>query len=570
MKNWFSKNNARVLVTVILLTAMQTANSAVFTVNSESAFNTAQSSASTGDTIVWKNGTYSDINLGLSKSGLTVRAETSGGVIFTGGSLCGITGDNIVFKGFQYKDGDIGSGYIVIVEGSHNILTQLNFNGYLAKKYISIAAGSQFNEVSYCNFENKPVAAVIGCTIQINTSATVPGYHKIRYCSFQNYPGAGGDNGNEPVRIGLGAESTNTARNIVEYCYFNNTGLGDGENISLKCCENVVRYCTFDNNPLGMLVFRNGNRNVAYGNFFINGSGGIRVKEANDIYCYNNYFETSGISGTGGTKEAINFTYVSPNLKNINFIHNTFIECGDITLGGTGPTNVTFANNIFKKSSGDIFVSDNGQTAWSGNIYSGTLGITIASGMTKADPLLVKNSDNYFELSSLSPAIDKASASYPAILDIANVDDDPSILMDISGQPRPADKLLKDIGCDESTTGSIINRPLKLANVGPSYLIATSISHEVSMPVSLHLNQNYPNPFNPSTQITFAVQTSGKALVKVVDVLGNEVATIFNAAAEAGREYSVSFNASSLSSGIYFYRLECAGQSVSRKMLLLK
>ena len=64
----------------------------------------------------------------------------------------------------------------------------------------------------------------------------------------------------------------------------------------MKCRENVIRYCTFTNNQDAMLVFRNGNDNVAYGNFFI-GAGGIRVKEANNIYCYNNYFENLELAG---------------------------------------------------------------------------------------------------------------------------------------------------------------------------------------------------------------------------------------------------------------------------------
>lgn len=55
----------------------------------------------------------------------------------------------------------------------------------------------------------------------------------------------------------------------------------------------------------------------------MNGSGGIRVKEANDIYCYNNYFEKSGV---GGSMNAVTFMYVSPNLNNINFLYNTFVN----------------------------------------------------------------------------------------------------------------------------------------------------------------------------------------------------------------------------------------------------
>jgi hypothetical protein len=90
--------------------------------------------------------------------------------------------------------------------------------------------------------------------------------------------------------------------------------------------------------------------------------------------------------------------------------------------------------------------------------------------MKNTDPLLAMNSENYYGLSSSSPAINNSSSSYPAILDIANIDDDPSLSFDISGQSRPVVKTEKDAGCDEYTTGSTTNHPLVLSEVGPSYL----------------------------------------------------------------------------------------------------
>ena len=567
MKNTDSQGIVRGIVFALCILAGSSAFAKDYTVNSVSTFTSAQSAAIAGDVIIWKNGTYTDASFSVEKDGITVRSETPGGVTFSGSTMLGINASHTTFSGFQFIGGDIGSGYIVTVVGNNNILSQLNFNGYLAKKYVSIADGTQYNEVSYCNFENKPVAAVIGCTIQINTSPTVPGYHKIRYCSFQNYPGAGGDNGNEPIRIGLGAEATNNSRCIVEYCYFNNTGLGDGEAISLKCCENVVRYCTNDNNPQGMFVFRNGDRNVAYGNFFINGSGGIRVKEAIDTYCYNNYFETAG---TGGSANAITLVYVSPKPSNVNFIHNTFVECGDIDLGGTGPVNVKFVNNIFKKSSGNIFTNANGQTTWTGNIYTGTPGITIPSGMTKAEPLLAKNADGYYDLTATSPAINHADSNYSAILDIANVDDDPSIMLDIAGRPRPVSKILKDVGCEEYTSGTTINKPLKLVDVGPSYLKPSAVATELQTVKPMQLLQNYPNPFNPATNIVFAVSERGKTTITIFNVLGEKIATLFNDIAMPGKQYTVPFNASMLPSGVYFSRLVTADKEITKKIIFIK
>ena len=88
-------------------------------------------------------------------------------------------------------------------------------------------------------------------------------------------------------------------------------------------------------------------------------------------------------------------------------------------------------------------------------------------------------------------------------------------------------------------------------------------------PANYALSQNYPNPFNPATTINYQLAESGKVLLTVYDVLGNEVSTLVDGNKAAGR-YSVKFNASNLSSGIYIYELKI-NKFVSRnKMLLLK
>lgn len=442
------------------------ASARTINVRSIAALQAAINSAAAGDEIVVADGTYANNTITVSTSGIVVRAATPGGVLLHGTNAIAISANRVVFSGFQFTSGSI-AGVVITVTGNDNLLTQLNFNGYSAQKYISIQAPSQRNQISYSNFENKPQSAPIGNLVHVEADATVPGYHRIHRCSFQNLPGGGGDFGNEPLRLSNGAESAYAARTVVEYCYWNNTGQGDSESISVKCRENVIRYCTFVNNPDGMLVFRNGNDNVAYGNFFI-GAGGIRVKEANNIFCYNNYFERSGV---GGSAAAVEYEYVSGNLKNINFLHNTFVNCGDVNLGGAGASGNTWANNIFKKAgSGAIFSDPNNGTTWAGNMYDGNLGISITTGMERIDPLLGSNAGGFLELLSGSPAIDRASATYPSIPSITGLDTDAALLLDVNGRPRPGDRVQKDIGSVEYTTGTITNRPLTLAAVGPAYL----------------------------------------------------------------------------------------------------
>ncbi len=104
-------------------------------------------------------------------------------------------------------------------------------------------------------------------------------------------------------------------------------------------------------------------------------------------------------------------------------------------------------------------------------------------------------------------------------------------------------------------------------------LLPTNIENEKSIPKNFGLEQNYPNPFNPSTKIRFSIPNVGAELaptiLKVYDVLGNEVATLVNEYREAGI-YEINFNANSLSSGIYFYKLQAGSFVETKKMILLR
>jgi hypothetical protein len=83
------------------------------------------------------------------------------------------------------------------------------------------------------------------------------------------------------------------------------------------------------------------------------------------------------------------------------------------------------------------------------------------------------------------------------------------------------------------------------------------------------LAQNYPNPFNPSTLISYTLPKAADVTLKVYDVLGKEVATLVNKFQNANT-YEVEFNASSLSTGTYIYRIEAGEFTMTKKMLLLK
>jgi hypothetical protein len=83
------------------------------------------------------------------------------------------------------------------------------------------------------------------------------------------------------------------------------------------------------------------------------------------------------------------------------------------------------------------------------------------------------------------------------------------------------------------------------------------------------LAQNYPNPFNPTTLIRFSIASEGHVSLKIYDILGRELATLVNEVKGNGN-FSVSWDAGGLSSGIYFYKLEANGFTSTKKMLLLR
>ncbi|MBK8549957.1 MAG: T9SS type A sorting domain-containing protein [Ignavibacteria bacterium] len=84
------------------------------------------------------------------------------------------------------------------------------------------------------------------------------------------------------------------------------------------------------------------------------------------------------------------------------------------------------------------------------------------------------------------------------------------------------------------------------------------------------LSQNIPNPFNPSTVISYSLKANSNVSIKIYNILGSEVSTLVNERQNAG-SYSVDFNGSNLSSGVYFYSLIADGNFIgTKRMLLLK
>jgi pectate disaccharide-lyase len=111
--------------------------------------------------------------------------------------------------------------------------------------------------------------------------------------------------------------------------------------------------------------------------------------------------------------------------------------------------------------------------------------------------------------------------------------------------------------------------PDSIFHIPNSTTTKVEIDENIS-PKAMTIVRNYPNPFNPSTKITFSVTEKGKTTLKIFDMLGREVAELFNDVADPKQAYTLNFNASQLPSGIYFSVVQTGNQRAVSKMVLLK
>jgi len=125
---------------------------------------------------------------------------------------------------------------------------------------------------------------------------------------------------------------------------------------------------------------------------------------------------------------------------------------------------------------------------------------------------------------------------------------------------RYSNTTLQKAGSDGKALGDL--------NWFPEQLTGVAKKNNV-IPTKFSLSQNYPNPFNPSTIINYSIPQNENVTLKIYNVLGQEIATVFQGFQTKG-SYTATFDASKLSSGVYFYRLQAGQFNETKKMLLIK
>ena len=396
-----------------------------------------------GDEIILSNGIYNSderidfIGMGTSDQPIVFKAESPGGVQFTGGLAMDIGGDYLIVEGFHWKGGFGASNFIQFRNGTNYanyskiqncVIDQLAIhpddladdiaNNSITKHRWIVLYGT-YNSVLNCSFMNKESAgALILAEYQYNAESdpcmtvghTISNNYFYRYAKIDNTLSNSGDS--ETIRIGTSEYQNVNSNAIVSNNYFVESD-GENEIITNKSKGNIYSNNTF-RRCRGSLVLRHGSHALVDGNYFlgenVEGTGGIRITDSHHTIT-NNYIQdcitvnsqakwNNGLTFLGGN-ENNSVACTSTNLsngyqksENIIVSNNSFVNTNaplyyNTDKGNTDPTGSVTNNliyfdddspNISEIISGDTPTSyaDLGTSLdYQGNVYVGsTLGVT--------------------------------------------------------------------------------------------------------------------------------------------------------------------------------------------------
>ncbi|GAA0544471.1 polysaccharide lyase 6 family protein [Chitinophaga japonensis] len=450
------------LLGLLCLPGYQRVSAATIPVTSLSALQNAINNASPGDTIVLANGAYTagtDITInrqGAASQPIVITAQTIGGAVISGTAGFSLVSPAryIVIRGFIFTH---NASQATMSSGtSFCRWTQNIFETPGKGENLSISGND--HEIDYNTFRHKNA---MGRFITIRGSGSQIGQRiHIHHNYFHDHQPQTA-NGAESLQVGLSGYSLSSGNSIIEHNLFEECA-GENELVSIKASAITFRYNTIRNCP-AHFTLRHGNRNLVYGNYFIN-TPGMRIF-GDDHRIYSNHFENCDPAinignGDGEVADGDALT-VHDRPDRVLIAFNTLVnnprniyQAG--RSNGLGATGITVANNIIQ-GGGPAATLAGPYTggAWSGNILYNTNGDgdMPSSGYSVANPLLARDATGTFHLQAGSPAIGAATGSYPAVT------------VDMDGQPRTSPL---DAGADEVSAAAVSARILTPDMVGPA------------------------------------------------------------------------------------------------------
>ncbi|MEV4946373.1 polysaccharide lyase 6 family protein [Streptomyces sp. NPDC053755] len=423
-----------------------------------------------GDRIVVADGTYTvpsgqAINVsgrhGTSSAPITIVAQSRGGAVLQGGrSFVFSDSSDITVSGFAFRQ----STTLEIPAGCPRIrLTRNDFRFADTAGLDWVVVRGDDAKIDRNHFHDKTTEGIFLVVDGPGSTAMAQRLHV--YKNHFSRHSFGGENGGEPIRLGVSARALSSAHALVEANLFERCD-GDPEAISVKSSDNTIRYNTVRDSR-GGIVLRHGNRSTVDGNHLLDGAEGLRLYGNDHVVVNNHLAGLTGralVIGSGTTRdhhagETAEERRGNDACDRAVIAHNTLVGNARTLTGETrtyAPQGVVVADNLLVGDTGSLVEMETttGFT-WQGNILWGaaSAGTIPSGGYRRVDPLLRRGTDGVFRLSAGSPAIGAATLVTPAVP------------YDADGHERGGSR---DVGADEYATAAPLRRPLTPVDVGPN------------------------------------------------------------------------------------------------------
>lgn len=304
------------------------------------------------------------------------------------------------------------------------------------------------------------------------------------------------------------------------------------------------------------IVHHYGNINVTGGNFSI--SRGSQGGGTTTWYIHEGNFSMSNASSNNSTSlpGGAKFVFDKPGGTQTLMLSNVTYSGGAIPFEVSSTTTLDVGANSIDGTG--IFILNEGATL--ATAHAGGVGGSVNTGGT----ITLSDSANFTFNGTVAQV---TSTLMPDTLNDLTIDNGAGVAL---SQPTVINGVLHLVsGVFDNTIPFTLGPNGSISYEGGSLLVTSIESSVLNVPQSFFVDQNYPNPFNPSTTIRFGLSSSSYVTAKLFNLLGQEVTTLYEGQLNAG-EHKIKFDATNLTSGIYFYRIQAGEYMGMKRMILMR